>query len=190
MLFLTFLSLADVRIFDDQVCRRSYGHVYDPNTEICAGDYDQKKDTMVNVLLSRTFLQIVSLPCLEWGFRWSVINSSTRWSMGCSRYHILWFSHCCQCCTRCLCQTLCPCYVVRSLHKISLIISPLYVFLHVWNCSQNLFPFLFFYWKKNNLFEGDTCAYVSRKREKKNEDRQLDQIVRIVVHTTKQGNDV
>lgn len=52
------------------------------------------------------------------------------------------------------------------------------------------FLFFFFLLEKNNLFEGDTCAYVFRKREKKNEDRQLDQIVRIVVHTTKQGNDV
>lgn len=33
------------------------------------------------------------------------------------------------------------------------------------------------------------CVCVSKER-KKNEDRQLDQIVRIVVHTTKQGNDV
>lgn len=58
--FSTFLSLADVRIFDDQPCRRSYGHVYDTNTEICAGDYNQKADTMVNDLFRLTFLRIFS----------------------------------------------------------------------------------------------------------------------------------
>ncbi|CAF0822483.1 unnamed protein product [Adineta steineri] len=40
------LQQADVRIFDDYYCRRSYGHVFDPNTEICAGDYEQLRDTM------------------------------------------------------------------------------------------------------------------------------------------------
>ena len=50
MFFQQILSLANVRIFDDQYCRRSYGHVFDPNTEICAGDYDQKTDTMVRDL--------------------------------------------------------------------------------------------------------------------------------------------
>jgi hypothetical protein len=44
---LTTLSLANVRIFDDFYCRRAYGIVFDPNTEICAGDYDKKADTMV-----------------------------------------------------------------------------------------------------------------------------------------------
>ena len=44
-IFLFFL--ADVRIFDDYYCRRAYGSVFDPNTEICAGDYNQKTDTMV-----------------------------------------------------------------------------------------------------------------------------------------------
>jgi len=44
---LTTVSLANVRIFDDFYCRRAYGIVFDPNTEICAGDYDKKADTMV-----------------------------------------------------------------------------------------------------------------------------------------------
>jgi len=44
---LTTFSLANVRIFDDYYCRRAYGSVFDPNTEICAGDYNQKTDTMV-----------------------------------------------------------------------------------------------------------------------------------------------
>ena len=43
-----FFFLADVHIFDDMSCRRSYGSVYDPNTEICAGDYNHKADTMVS----------------------------------------------------------------------------------------------------------------------------------------------
>jgi hypothetical protein len=38
---------ADVRIFDDSFCRRAYGSVFDSNTEICAGDYNQRTDTMV-----------------------------------------------------------------------------------------------------------------------------------------------
>jgi hypothetical protein len=42
-----FSNLADVRIFDDYNCRRAYGSVFDPNTEICAGDYNQRTDTMV-----------------------------------------------------------------------------------------------------------------------------------------------
>ncbi|CAF1346319.1 unnamed protein product, partial [Rotaria sordida] len=36
----------DVRIFDDYYCRRAYGSVFDSDTEICAGDYDQRTDTM------------------------------------------------------------------------------------------------------------------------------------------------
>ncbi|CAF1038775.1 unnamed protein product [Adineta ricciae] len=40
------LQQAEVRIFDDYQCRRAYGSVFDPNTEICAGDYNQLADTM------------------------------------------------------------------------------------------------------------------------------------------------
>jgi hypothetical protein len=42
--------LADVRIFDNNNCHRVYDTVFDPTTEICAGDYDQRTDTMVNNL--------------------------------------------------------------------------------------------------------------------------------------------
>jgi hypothetical protein len=41
-------SLADVRIFEDSSCHRAYGFIFDPNTEICAGDYNKKADTMVS----------------------------------------------------------------------------------------------------------------------------------------------
>jgi hypothetical protein len=44
---LFFYYLADVRIFDNQYCRRVYDTIFDPTTEICAGDYDQRRDTMV-----------------------------------------------------------------------------------------------------------------------------------------------
>ncbi|CAF1060564.1 unnamed protein product [Rotaria sordida] len=40
------LQQADVRIFDDYYCRRAYGSIFDSDTEICAGDYDQRTDTM------------------------------------------------------------------------------------------------------------------------------------------------
>ena len=42
--------LADVRIFDDYYCRRAYGGIFDPQTEVCAGDYEQRTDTMVRSL--------------------------------------------------------------------------------------------------------------------------------------------
>ncbi len=42
-----FCYLADVRIFDNHYCRGVYDTIFDPNTEICAGDYDKKADTMV-----------------------------------------------------------------------------------------------------------------------------------------------
>ena len=44
---LFFYYLADVRIFDNHHCRRVYDTIFDPTTEICAGDYDQRTDTMV-----------------------------------------------------------------------------------------------------------------------------------------------
>ncbi|CAF3531095.1 unnamed protein product [Rotaria socialis] len=40
------LQQADVTIFDGYHCSRSYGHVFNPSTEICAGDYHQQTDTM------------------------------------------------------------------------------------------------------------------------------------------------
>ncbi|CAF2772205.1 unnamed protein product [Rotaria sp. Silwood2] len=40
------LQQADVRIFDNYYCRRTYGSVFDSDTEICAGDYNQRTDTM------------------------------------------------------------------------------------------------------------------------------------------------
>jgi secreted trypsin-like serine protease len=43
-------NLADVLIFDDYYCRRAYGGVFDPQTELCAGDYAQRTDTMVSDL--------------------------------------------------------------------------------------------------------------------------------------------
>lgn len=58
------LVSADVRIFDNYRCMRSYGSVFDPNTEICAGDYNQKTDTMVNTL--PLILLQNSLSLLEW----------------------------------------------------------------------------------------------------------------------------
>jgi hypothetical protein len=42
-----FYYLADVRIFDNYYCRQIYDTIFDPTTEICAGDYDQRTDTMV-----------------------------------------------------------------------------------------------------------------------------------------------
>lgn len=48
-LFVSF-NLADVLIFDDYYCRRAYGGVFDPQTELCAGDYEQRTDTMVSAL--------------------------------------------------------------------------------------------------------------------------------------------
>ena len=40
--------LADVSIFDNDVCRQAYDSVFDSTTEICAGDYQQRTDTMVS----------------------------------------------------------------------------------------------------------------------------------------------
>ncbi|CAF0911922.1 unnamed protein product [Rotaria sordida] len=40
------LQQADIRIFDNAYCRRAYENIFDPTTEICAGDYDQRTDTM------------------------------------------------------------------------------------------------------------------------------------------------
>ena len=48
MIIIAFSFAADVRIFDDHYCRRAYGSVFDPQTEICAGDYEQRTDTMVS----------------------------------------------------------------------------------------------------------------------------------------------
>ena len=47
--FRSFFNLANVHIFDDYYCRRAYGSVFDANTEICAGDYNQRTDTMVSI---------------------------------------------------------------------------------------------------------------------------------------------
>lgn len=44
------IHLADVRIFDGQQCYRAYGRTFDPSTEICAGDYEHRTDTMVRIL--------------------------------------------------------------------------------------------------------------------------------------------
>ncbi|CAF2978182.1 unnamed protein product [Rotaria sp. Silwood2] len=44
--FFFFSNSADVRIFDNYYCRRTYGSVFDSDTEICAGDYNQRTDTM------------------------------------------------------------------------------------------------------------------------------------------------
>lgn len=41
------IILAEIRIFDNDHCRRTYDTIFDPSTEICAGDYDQRTDTMV-----------------------------------------------------------------------------------------------------------------------------------------------
>ncbi|CAF2000122.1 unnamed protein product [Rotaria magnacalcarata] len=40
------LQQANVTIFDGNHCSRSYGYVFNPSTEICAGDYHQHTDTM------------------------------------------------------------------------------------------------------------------------------------------------
>ena len=41
-------SSADIRIFDPKICQKSYENIFDPQTEICAGDYEQRIDTMVS----------------------------------------------------------------------------------------------------------------------------------------------
>lgn len=48
-------TLADIRIFDNEQCHRAYDTIFDPKTEICAGDYDQRTDTMVNTFLIVSF---------------------------------------------------------------------------------------------------------------------------------------
>ncbi|CAF1601517.1 unnamed protein product [Adineta ricciae] len=40
------LQQADIRIFSNESCRQAYDTIFDPATEICAGDYDQRTDTM------------------------------------------------------------------------------------------------------------------------------------------------
>ncbi|CAF3351968.1 unnamed protein product [Rotaria socialis] len=40
------LQQADVLIFDNEYCNRAYEKIFDPATEICAGDYEQRTDTM------------------------------------------------------------------------------------------------------------------------------------------------
>ncbi|CAF1323227.1 unnamed protein product [Adineta steineri] len=40
------LQQADVRIFNNSYCHEVYDSVFDPTTEICAGDYNQRADTM------------------------------------------------------------------------------------------------------------------------------------------------
>ncbi len=86
-----FFFSANVRIFDDLSCRRAYGNIFDPNTEICAGDYNQQADTMVRKNIQQN--QYLFFLILERRFRWSFTYSSIRWSLGCSWYNIIWFSN-------------------------------------------------------------------------------------------------
>ncbi len=67
-----FLILADVRIFDNAYCHRVYDTIFDPTTEICAGDYDQRTDTMVNHFL---FFISFKKTILEWRLRWSFTHA-------------------------------------------------------------------------------------------------------------------
>jgi len=47
-LLFQFIILANIQIFDNSQCQHVYDTVFDPTTEICAGDYEQRVDTMVN----------------------------------------------------------------------------------------------------------------------------------------------